>query len=540
MIQINNIKIDIKKDNYDNLLKKAVNILNIKKGLIKELKIKRKSLDAREKPNLFYVYNIAVSLPPKKEEMILDKNKNRNISAYKEVELFIPKIKIDKGKYNRPIIVGAGPSGLFAAYYLSLAGLCPLVLERGKDVDERKKDIDKFWETNILNKESNVSFGEGGAGTFSDGKLTTQVNDKSGRIDFILKTFVECGAKESILYESKPHLGTDELIHIIKNLRNKIINLGGEVRFNSKVSNFVIENNLLKEIIVNDTKRIKTNNLILSVGHSARDTIRKLYELGIPMESKSFAVGFRVEHPQSFINKSQYGNNKLNLPAAAYKLAYNKKGERSVYSFCMCPGGYVVNASSEDNSMVVNGMSYSKRDSKNANSAIIVAVGEKDFGDSNPMSAIKYQECIEKKAYELGKGKIPQQLYSDFVNNVTSTTYGAFSSVVKGEAVFSNLRSIFSDDINSSFILGMNYFDNKIKGFSMPDSILSGIESRTSSPVRIIRNNEFESEIKGLYPTGEGAGFAGGITSAAIDGLKVAEQIAKNINNFVVGANFGY
>lgn len=531
MIQISNIKLNINASSKENLLKKIVKILNIKKDLIEDIKIKRKSLDAREKPTLYYVFNVLLSLPKKEEDKILKSNKNNNVSLYIDENYRIE--KIDKISKYRPIIIGSGPSGLFASLYLAKKGLSPIVFERGKPISEREKDIENFWNNNILLPNSNVSFGEGGAGTFSDGKLTTQVNDKSNRTNFILKTLVSCGAKSNILYESKPHLGTDELKKIIKNLREKIIEYGAEFRFNSLVSDFYIKDNKLKQIQINNKEWIECDNVILCIGHSAKDTVKRLYELNVPMESKSFAVGFRVEHPQDFINVSQYGKINKNLPAASYKLAYNKKDGRNVYSFCMCPGGYVVNASSEDNSMVVNGMSYSKRDSKNANSAIIVTVGDKDFLSKNPMSAIKYQESIEKKAFIKGKGKIPQQLFGDFIKNKKSTTYGSFNSVVKGDTIFSNLRDIFSDDINNSFILGMNYFDNKIHNFAREDAILSGIESRTSSPVRILRNKNYESTIKGLFPTGEGAGYSGGITSSALDGLKVAEQISKNIEESI-------
>lgn len=525
MLEISGIKINTDrafKKEKEALLKKTGEALKLKPEKIESVSILRKSIDARRKPDLFFVYTLKVALKdPKTEERIL--SSNPKVRKYEPVKITI--VKPDKKPAARPVIAGAGPAGLFAALILSYGGLNPVIYERGKSVDERSRDIEKFWKDGVLNEEDNVSFGEGGAGTFSDGKLNTQINDKFGRNTFVLKTFVSCGADESILYDARPHLGTDKLKLIIKNLRKKIESLGGEFHFSSKVSDFKIENGVLKEIKVN-SNWTNVNDLVLAIGHSARDTVTRLYELDIPMEAKNFAVGFRTEHLQSFIDLSQYGRERGHLPASSYRLSYNLPDGRGIYSFCMCPGGYVVNATSEKESLVVNGMSYSGRDGKNANSAIVVSVGSEDFGGSDPLSSIRFQREIEKRAYMAGHGLIPQQLYGDFKAGKISSSFGRFESCTKGGRVFSDLTQILSPEINQAFISGMEAFGKKIKGFNDYDVILSGIESRTSSPIRILRSSDCQS-VEGLYPCGEGAGYAGGITSAAMDGIKVGLEILK-------------
>lgn len=519
-IRIDQIKIKPEKDSPETLLHEAAKRLRINEKDITGFTILKKSIDARKKPEVFLLYQIAVSVSTD-EQRLLHNHHLKNISEYHPKTY---QLKSGSKREKRPVIVGLGPAGLFAGLILAEAGLCPLILERGKKACERRDDVENFFRTGVLKPDSNVQFGEGGAGTFSDGKLNTGVHDKLGRNRFVLETFVKYGAPSEILYEAKPHIGTDRLIDVVSNIRKAIEENGGEVRFDTKMTGLVIEDKKVTGVRY-DTGVIDTDTVILAIGHSARDTFRCLFYEQIPMQSKQFAMGFRIEHPQNFINESQYGSEAAKyLPAAPYKLAYSK-GKRGVYSFCMCPGGYVVNASSEDGHMAVNGMSNYGRDSANANSAIVVAVGAGEYDLDDPMGAIEYQRSIEKNAYDLCDGKIPQQLYGDFLNDRVSHSYGDFESLTKGEHAFASLRGIYSKEIETAFVEGMNEFDKRIRGFARYDAILSGVESRTSSPVRIPRDETFQSEVRGLYPCGEGAGYAGGITSAAIDGIKVAEAV---------------
>ena len=521
MIVINQIKLDIS-HTEEQLRNKVCKALQLNKDASFEYGILKRSLDARKKPALFFVYSIYVKC--EKEERILKRNKGKNIARLRDFSYKRP-VCGDTVLPHRPVVIGAGPAGLFAAYLLTELGYKPIVIERGKDVDNRKKDVQTFWETGALDTESNVQFGEGGAGTFSDGKLNTAVKDSNNRQRFVLETFIKYGANPNILYDNKPHIGTDVLCTVIKNMREDLIKRGCEFCFETKVTDFVIENQTLTKVICEE-KEIPCEVCVLAIGHSARDTFRRIHELQIPMECKNFAVGFRVEHPQDMINESQYGSRGVEgLMASPYKVTSNFPNGRGVYSFCMCPGGYVVNSSSMEGYTVVNGMSYSKRDSTNANSAIIVSVGPKDYKADDPLAGMRYQMELEKKVYELGKGMVPQQLFGDYCKNQTSLGYGEFETCLKGTACFSNLRGIFNEEIEESFIEAMHHFNKIIDGFDREDAILSGVEARTSSPVRIQRNENFESAVKGLYPCGEGAGYAGGIMSAAMDGLKVAEAI---------------
>ncbi len=519
MLRINQIKLPITHSESD-LKNKIQKILNISNDFTYE--ICKKSIDARKKPELFFVYSVRVSC--KNENTILKKCRNSSVMEEKAQKYSIPE-NGDIPLKKKPIIVGAGPAGLFCAYLLVQKGFSPILIERGKPVEDRMKDVNDFWEMGRLLPDSNVQFGEGGAGTFSDGKLNTAVKDPSKRILFVLETFVKFGAPKEILYENKPHIGTDILVKVIQNIRSYLLEMGCTILFNHCMTDLVIKENRIQGIRIHQ-EELECDVLVLALGHSARDTFQMLEKHKVEMQVKQFAVGFRIEHPQKMIDSYMYGvDNRNNLPPSSYKLTSNFPNGRGVYSFCMCPGGYVVNASSIENKMVVNGMSYANRDSRNANSAIIVSVGPNDFPNKGPLSGMYFQDELEKKAYKLGNGKIPQQLYIDFCNDQKSTKYGQVVSCTKGNACFTNLRGLFSEEIETAFIQGVEHFSKIIPGFNRNDAVLSGVESRTSSPIRIIRNEDFENSIAGLYPCGEGAGYAGGITSAAMDGMKVAEAI---------------
>ena len=435
----------------------------------------------------------------------------------------------EKGKARlkyAPVIIGAGPAGLFCGWMLAREGYAPLILERGEEVDKRARDVEQFWAGKALNVQSNVQFGEGGAGAFSDGKLNTMVKDLKCRSRQVMEMLVGAGADPAILYQAKPHVGTDVLRRVVKTLRSQIESMGGTIRFRAQVTDFRVDGGQLRALEINGSEWMDVQCVVLAIGHSARDTFETLNRRGLLMEAKPFAVGLRVEHPQEMIDRAQYGAVCPNLGPASYKVTKQTSTGRGVYSFCMCPGGYVVNASSEERRLAVNGMSYHRRDGQNANSAIIVTVGPADFvGSLSPLAGMEFQRKLESTAWQLGGGKIPVQLYGDFKENRLTTQLGAVAPQMKGETVFANLRELFSSDIARSFVEGMESFERMIRGFSRYDAVLSGVESRTSSPVRMARSEMLESSIKGLYPCGEGAGYAGGITSAAMDGLKVAEQI---------------
>ena len=519
MLRIREVKIPISLDNDEYIKKKISKLLNISKEEIIDYKILKKSIDARDKNNILFIYEFALNL--KNENKI---NLSKNISEYIETEYEFTK---EKDLKERPIIVGSGPAGLFCAYMLASVGCKPIILERGEKIEDRVKTVEDFFETNKLNPESNIQFGEGGAGTFSDGKLNTLTKDKLNRHKKVFEIFVENGAPEEIMYLNKPHIGTDILRNVIINMRNKIISFGGEFKYNSKVTNLIIEDNKIKGVEINNKEKTYSNIVVLAIGHSARDTFYMLNDNNVSMKPKNFAIGLRIEHPRKMIDKSQYGDSYKILDPASYKLTYQTQNNRSVYSFCMCPGGYVVNASSEENKLCVNGMSNYKRDEKNSNSAIVVNVTTDDF-NNELFGGIELQRKLEEKAYIEGKGKIPVQLYKDFKDNIKSTKLGEITPNTKGEYTLSNLNNILPEYISESIKEAIPVFGRRIKGFDREDAILLGIEARTSSPVVIVRDEELNSSIEGLYPCGEGAGYAGGITTAAIDGIKVAEKIVKN------------
>ena len=516
MLRIGNIKVNYKSDQDLSIKNKLSKVF---KQNIDEYKIVKRSIDARDKNNILFVYTIDVEVNNE------DKYINDNIKSTPD-ETYKYEVTGTEEMKNRPVVVGFGPAGIFLSYMLSLYGYKPLIVERGKSIDERVNDVESFFKDNKLNPESNIQFGEGGAGTFSDGKLNTLAKDENFRQKKIFEIFVENGAPEEILYDYKPHIGTDILRTVIKNIRNKIIDMGGEIRYNTKLSNINIEDNRVVSIEVNENETIECDNLFLCIGHSARDTFYMLNDNKLDMKAKPFAVGIRIVHNRETINKSMFGDADFNiLGTASYKLTYKSSNGRGVYSFCMCPGGYVVNASSELNRLAINGMSNYDRMSYSSNSAIVVTVSPNDYG-SNIFDGIEFQRKLEEKAYELGRGYIPTQLYKDYKNNIASETCGSIIPECKGGFVFTNLNELFPEYINSSLKEAIPYFGTKIKGYDDPDTIMMGVESRTSSPVTIIRDENFESNIKGIYPVGEGAGYAGGITTAAIDGIKTFEKFA--------------
>lgn len=528
MIRIQQLKLPIT-HTEEQLLKKIAKALRIQPDAVETYKIRRQSIDARKKNDVVFVYTIDAAV--KNEADILHRAKGNQISRAKDIRYQFPQIG-DTPLERPPVIIGSGPAGLFCAYLLAKHGFQPLILERGKPVEERTKEVERFWRQNILNPSTNVQFGEGGAGTFSDGKLNTLVKDVKGRNKKVLDIFIRHGAPKAIAYQAKPHIGTDILKLVIEDMRRQIEAWGGTYLFDTCVTDMEFSDGKLQALVCKnqmsgEISRIETDVSVLAIGHSARDTFAMLKDRGFHMEAKSFAVGLRVEHPQSVIDEAQYGKEAAAVLAAApYKLTANLGNGRGVYSFCMCPGGYVVNASSEEGYLAVNGMSYSARDGKNANSAIIVTVTPEDFGGNGPLAGVEFQRRLEKKAYELGQGKIPQQLFGDFKQKRMSACYGSFSSEVKGLHAFGALHELFPAQIQDSFCQGMHKFAQNIPGFDREDVILSGVESRTSSPVRITRGDSFESNMRGIYPCGEGAGYAGGIMSAAMDGMKIAEAIA--------------
>ena len=498
MIRINNIKVRKDLTNRE-VFEMAIHKNKILESDILEWHISKKSIDARKKEDVHYIYSIDLKA----------KNENKYKKFDKVKDFSIPNVNLHNLSSKKPVIIGAGPSGLFAALSLVQNGLSPIVIEQGDCVEERQSTVDLFLKDGKLNTLSNVQFGEGGAGTFSDGKLTTGINSPFCRK--VLQEFVNFGAPEQILYISKPHIGTDNLIHIIKNMREFIISKGGTFLFNTKATDFKIEDGKIRSVFFKrngQIQEISATHVILAIGHSSRDTFEMLYQKGINMEKKNFSVGVRIEHLQERINKSQYGTiTKLKLPPAEYKLAYHSPNGRSCYTFCMCPGGVVMASSSEENTIVTNGMSNFLRDGKNANSAILVNVVPQDFKDNSPLAGIYFQKDLEEKAFVLGGSNYyaPIQRVEDFLKNRESKSLGAVQPTYLPGVTLSNLNTILPKFVSDTLKEGIQYFDTKLSGFANPDSILTGVETRSSSPVKISRNERLVSNIVGLYPCGEGA-----------------------------------
>lgn len=526
MIRINEIKLTLDEDEKL-LADKAAKILKINKKYINKLSIYKKSVDARKKDDVHLTYSVDIEISLD-EKQIVSKCKSNKVSIAEVYHYEIPENK--RVSKFRPVIVGFGPAGMLAGLILAEAGLRPLIFERGKNIDDRQKDVNEFWTKRKLDEESNVQFGEGGAGTFSDGKLTTGI--KSPFIRKVLEELYEAGAPEEILYSSKPHIGTDRLAVVVKNIRKKIEKLGGEVKLECKVEKLIVYNKFVQGLTYSHNGEffdIEADSVIMAIGHSARDTVEMLYNLGVEIIQKPFSVGARIEHPQSLINKAQYGKfaNHPKLGAADYKLSCHGLHERGAYTFCMCPGGTVVAAASEKEGVIVNGMSSLARDGENANSALLVGIEPKDFPSEHPLAGIYYQREIEHKAFILGGGdyKAPAQLVGDFLKGEPSKELGDVKPTCPTGVTLTNIEECLPQKVSATMKSAIVEMDKKLNGFNLYDAVLTAPETRSSSSVRILRDDLLQCNISGIYPCGEGAGYAGGIVSAAVDGIKCAHAV---------------
>ena len=525
MLKVNELKIPLDGGQAE-LVAAAARVLKCAKRQIKSLKVTRKSIDSRNKADLFFVCNVEVEVEGNEDDF-LPKGKSTRVTIAEPFKY--PDVAVKRSSTLRPIIAGFGPAGIFAALTLAQAGLRPIILERGRDVDGRAKDVKKFWTARNLDENSNGQFGEGGAGTFSDGKLTTGIKDKL--CHKILSEFVENGAPEEILFSAKPHIGTDKLGSVVKSIRQKIIALGGEVRFESQLTKLIVRNNAIHGVAYTDKNgaelELETDAIILAIGHSARDTVEMLYAMGIKINQKPFSVGARIEHPREMIDQAQYGRFAGNpaLGAAEYKLSCHPLHGRGAYTFCMCPGGTVVTASSEKGGLVVNGMSAFARNGRNSNSALLVGIDTQDFGSEHPLAGIHLQRKMEQNAFKLGGSDYtaPAQLVGDFLNNTPSTKLGAIKPTCTTGVAMSDIRKILPKKVTDNMAKALVAMNRQLVGFAMPEAVLTAPETRSSSPVRILRDEFYQTEqVRGLYPCGEGAGYAGGIVSAGVDGIRCA------------------
>ena len=523
MIRIRDISLP-PEHNAHQLRFEAAQLLRVSNSKIKKLRIVRRSVDARKKPDVKIIYTVEVAVDGSEQKIL--RNSGCKRASIAPVSFYKPPKNISAPE-KRPVVIGFGPAGMFSALILAIAGWRPIVLERGEDAASRHEKVQHFFETGELDEKSNVQFGEGGAGTFSDGKLNTGVNDP--RIPWVLEQFVKAGAAEDILYDAKPHVGTDVLLTVVQNIRQRIISLGGEVRFNAQVTDFAIQDNKVVGVVTASGEEIVCDHCVLAIGHSARDTFRMLHNKGIPMEPKAFAMGARIEHKQSAINIAQYGAENPVLPPADYKLAEHLE-DGNVFTFCMCPGGYVVAAASQQGGVVTNGMSYSDRGGENANAALLVSVEPQDFPYEGVLGGVLWQEEIERKAYALTNSyRAPAQKVGDFLRGVPSTGPGKVEPTYRPGVHWCSLEEVLPEKLTKAMREALPKLQRKLHGFADPEGILTAPETRSSSPVRILRGQNRESSCQGLYPCGEGAGYAGGIMSAAVDGIGTAEKILASI-----------
>jgi uncharacterized FAD-dependent dehydrogenase len=510
------------------LLKAVFERLRLSEQDVLDMKVVRKSIDARRRKRIVAVYTLDVTVRHETDVLRVH-SLNPKVTSAPDTQYIMP--KSGRRPEGSPVIVGSGPCGLFAALILAQLGYKPLLIERGKDVRARIRDVNRFWQQGELEPNSNVQFGEGGAGTFSDGKLVTQIKDKHHRSRKVLEELVKAGAPDGILYQAKPHIGSDRLVHVVKRLRDTILTLGGEVRFETQLTDLTIADGHVTGVTVNHSGHIDTRVVVLALGHSARDTFDRLNGLGVPIQAKPFSMGVRIEHPQSLIDQAQYGKyaGHAVLGAADYKLVHHVDQKHSAYTFCMCPGGQVIGAASEPGRLVTNGMSHHARNLRNANSALLVGIRPEDFGSADPLAGMAFQRAWEAKTFSLGGGRFhaPVQCVGDFLAQRPSRHLGHVVPSYKPGTTCCDLRGCLPDFVAHTLYHALPELDKKLKGFAMHDAVMTALESRSSSPIRILRDEAFQSpSVRGLFPAGEGAGYAGGIISAAIDGIKVAEAIA--------------